>query len=148
MTSTAYCLNSDRAGKLAESWAEAVGWHVTRTIYGPQPDPAGVRDVETNDFDNRQQMTLADMIGGSCGSNSPWYTPVFIDLMDNYNQSVEQNNPNLPNENASGYTMAELESYLVVKPRDWFGYRDHLVNTSNNTPQNNNAASFLFHQYR
>ena len=44
------------------------------------------------------------------GEESSYYTPVFIDLIDEYNQIQEGNGYN---ENVSGYTLYEIQDLLI-----------------------------------
>jgi hypothetical protein len=138
MTYSLYCSPIGGGGRLAESWAEAVGWHVTREVYTPTVDPM-------NDFDNRQRMTLAAIQANStCLSNSSWYTPLFIDLMDNFNQSLTPFN-NLPNDGAANYNIVDLQNYLIARPVNWHLYRSFLeANSANPTEA---AAVQLFNDY-
>jgi hypothetical protein len=138
MSYSAYCSNAGQAGRLAESWAQAVGWHVTRQIYGIQLNP-------WEDFDSMQLTSLNTFAGQSanCASNSAWYTPLFIDLMDNYNQVILLSNR--PNDTVSGYTITELQNFLFAHPTNWYMYRDVLQNNSANPTET--AAVQLFSDY-
>jgi hypothetical protein len=137
MTYEAYCANVGQAGRLAESWAQAVGWHVTREVYGHAANPLG-------DFDHTQLTSLTTMgATGTCVSNGPWYTPLFIDLMDDYNQVVQGGNR--PDDQASGYTIVQLQSFLLARPTNWYSYRTYLENNSSNPTEA--AASQLFSDY-
>jgi hypothetical protein len=140
MSYGAYCLNIGQAGRMAESWAQAVGWHITRIVYAPS-NPTNDSRV---DYDNWQDITLATMgKPATCISNGAWYTPLFIDLIDNYNQNSY--NANYPVDNASGYTITELESFLRARPTNWYMYREYLINNSNNATET--AATQLFSDY-
>jgi hypothetical protein len=137
MSYAAYCSNAGQAGRLAESWAQAVGWHVTRSIYGISTWPF-------DDFDHSQNITLSNMGATStCASNGGWYTPLFIDLIDNFNQNGYSNN--YPLDNAKDYRISQLDSFLVARPNNWYMYRDYLQNNSNNTTET--AAVQLFSDY-
>lgn len=146
MTYAAYCNNSNDGGRLAESWSNAVGWFVTREVYGEQPIGPNGEDPEIRDFDHTQLMTLPAMDGGWCLNNGSWYTPLFIDLMDSYNQFTGQGGGAIPNENASGYDIQQLEGFIIAQPTNWFNYRTHLQNNSANPTEN--AALQLFDDYR
>jgi len=44
-----------------------------------------------------------------------YYTPIFIDLIDNINQRVKYSGLlNYPNDNVTGYTVAKLEQLLYA----------------------------------
>jgi hypothetical protein len=139
MTYLAYCSNAVQAGRMAESWAEAVGWFVTRDVYGTNELSPWL------DFDSNQLMSLAAMNqAGNCLANQdPWYTPLFIDLIDDYNQVVQQSNR--PNDEASGYLISDLQNYLINRPTNWYMYRDWLANNSQNLTEP--AAVQLFADY-
>lgn len=130
MTYLAYCNPSNYSGRLAESWAEGVEWHVNNVIY---------------DFDSDAGLshTLSYIQGKStCLSNGSWYTPLFIDLMDTSNQGAS--NPAYANDQASGFSIGELESYIIQSPKKWFEVRDHIQNSSNPTKT---QAAELFDLY-
>ena len=77
--------------QICESWAEAIQWYITKIEYNElgfnnYDVPGGI-----NDWDNKQWWTA---------SNSHDYTPLFIDLVDDYNQSLlkgEQPTDKCPN---------------------------------------------------
>lgn len=140
MTYTAYCTNAGQAARLAESWAQAVGWHVTRQVYGVSVDPLG-------DFDHTQLTSLGKMheTANCIDYNYPWYTPLFIDLMDNYNQVVQL--ADRPNDVVSGFGITELQNFLIARPTNWYTYRDFLVANSTNTTTQKTNASQLFSDY-
>ncbi|CAH0997975.1 hypothetical protein EMA8858_04110 [Emticicia aquatica] len=122
------------------SWAQAVGWHVTRIIYAPTNPNNNI----LLDFDNWQFTTLTTMgSSASCISNGAWYTPLFIDLVDNFNQvNLQANNPN---DQANGYTITQLQTFLMARPTNWYMYRDYLESNSNNATEA--AAIQLFSDY-
>lgn len=139
MSTGTYCANTGQAGRLAESWAQMVGWFITKQIYGP----AGL-NFTLFDQDGIQNTTIADMsVTATCLSNGAWYTPLFIDLVDDFNQSTTD--PLFPVDNASGYTLQQLQHFLILQPTNWYSYRDLLQNTSNNPTEA--AAVQLFSDY-
>ncbi len=115
--------------KFAESWAQAVGWEITRKVY------ANVSSAIT-DFDNLQGSSLANITNTA-------YTPLFIDLMDNHNQVDDAGVR--PNDLAVGYTIGELENFLKLYPNNWTNYRNHLLN--NNGILNDAHTAYLFDNY-
>jgi hypothetical protein len=144
MSTATYCANSGQAGRLAESWAQMVGWFITKQVYLPAGlNPAGLNFTQF-DQDAIQDRTLANMaVVSTCFSNGAWYTPLFIDLVDNYNQNTWSSN--FPVDNANGYTLQQLQSFLNARPTNWYMYRDHLQNNSSNPTEA--AAVQLFSDY-
>ncbi len=139
MSYEAYCSNAGQAGRLAESWAQMVGWFITKQIYGP----AGL-NFTLFDQDAIQNTTIANMgETATCLSNGAWYTPLFIDLVDDFNQN--NTDPTFPVDNANGYTLNELQSFLFARPTNWYMYRDVLQNNSSNPTEA--AAVQLFSDY-
>jgi hypothetical protein len=141
MSYAAYCSNAGQAGRMAESWAQAVGWHITRIVYAPNNPTNNILD----DVDNTQltSLTAMNQTGNCITDNGPWYTPLFIDLIDNYNQVI--NGSNRPNDQANGYTITQLQSFLMARPTNWYMYRDYLESNSNNATET--AAIQLFSDY-
>lgn len=129
MSYEAYTLNTGQARKLAESWAQAVGWHITREVYGHNANPQ-------LDFDAQQHLSLADVQASD-------YTPLFIDLIDNHNQFDASSGR--PNDLASGYTITQLVNFLFARPTNWYQYRSYLEDNSSNPTEA--AASQLFSDY-
>jgi hypothetical protein len=121
--------------KLAESWAQAVGWQVTNSTYGalgfPPSDPEGL-----------QFYTLDFIQNGPNFQRS--YTPLFIDLIDNYNQFTADTR--YPNEIVTGYNLGQLEGFLKQRPTNWYQLRDHIV-SNNLATQNDTQTINLFNDY-
>lgn len=141
MSYPAYCTNAGQAGRLAESWAQMVGWFITRQVYSS----ASTTQFE---YDSRQSSTLSEMNqAGNCVSigngNASWYTPLFIDLIDNHNQNSISSN--FPVDQANGYSITELQSFLKQRPTNWYMYRDYLEANSSNPTES--AAVLLFSDY-
>jgi hypothetical protein len=141
MNYPAYISNAGQAARLAESWADGVAWHSTQLVYGNVIDPRWNAQV-----DNANQMlSIPDIT-----STFNYYTPLFIDLMDNFNQGDPNLNPssnkaNLPIDIVSGYTMSQLQSFLNARPTNWYMYRDYLETNSTNV--NESQAIQLFSIY-
>ena len=108
MSYSLYVANAGQARRLAESWADGVAWHITRTVYSPSTNP-------WEEVDNGNQLMSLPM-----GT----YTPIFIDLMDNYNQIVQQ--LDRPNDQVSGFTINYLQNVLQQRPINWYMYRDYI----------------------
>jgi len=98
---------------ISESWADAVEWYLTRKDYVKRGETD--YDLPTNtvfrsvNSDNKQWWDV---------NFSHEYTPLFIDLIDDYNQAT-QFEPNLPtdnskpNENITGYWMQTIEDVVL-----------------------------------
>lgn len=108
MSYSLYVANAGQAKRLAESWADGVAWHITRAVYSPSTNP-------WEEVDNGNQLMSLPM-----GT----YTPIFIDLMDNYNQIVQQ--LDRPNDQVSGFTINYLQNVLLQRPINWYMYRDYI----------------------
>ena len=129
MSYETYVLNTGQARKLAESWAQVVGWYITREVYGYTPNPI-------HDFGALQHLTLSTIQNSN-------YTPLFIDLMDSHNQFDTV--LGTPNDEASGYTITQLVNFLYARPTNWYKYRTYLQDNSSNPTEA--AASQLFSDY-
>jgi len=137
-----FVTNTGQAGRLAESWAQAVSWHITREIYST--NPIALTSNILADTEDRQLMSLSQMNQTATAiNNGPWYTPIFIDLVDDYNQVVQQGGR--PNDAASGFFISTLQSYLIQRPNNWYTYRDYL-NANSTNPTKANAVQ-LFSEY-
>lgn len=122
--------------QLAESWAQSVGWFITRDVYSVVSNPSSPWQEE----DALQSLTASEIL------NSPnWaYTPLFIDLMDDYNQS--SGNFARPYDAASGYSLGQLEFILSQVPISWDFYKIHLQDNTTNPIEVN--ALQLFDIYK
>ena len=126
-----YAVGANFNRRLAESWAQAVGWFITARYFGLQP-----QNVTTNIIigESRQGFTLAQI-----QSSDFYYTPVFIDLIDNFNQGN-------PSDQANNYTLSELEATLAQCPKNWYSYRDKLAERTNNPTET--QAIWIFNNYK
>jgi len=92
---------------LIESWAVAVEWMITQREYRER----GIADYSGPDFLRFEPVSFP--IKGSYQdwpiSSSRSYTPVYIDLIDNYNQGLN-GRPII--DNVSGYTLPQIERLL------------------------------------
>lgn len=83
---------------VSESWAICVEWYMTThhypNLFGTLGYMNGYQNWTTTQTDNIE------------------YTPVFVDLMDSYNQGGYYNN-NQSNDNISGYTLKEIQDNLL-----------------------------------
>ncbi|WMN11604.1 hypothetical protein QYS49_38985 [Marivirga salinae] len=114
---------------LYESWADAVEWYLTRKEYiergeADYDDPT-VRGFRNALADNKQWWNFND---------SHEYTPIFIDLIDDYNQAT-QFEPTLPvdnskpNENITGYWMQTIEDVVLKDAYGLTSLRSELKRT-------------------
>ncbi len=127
-----YAFNANFNRKLAESWAQAVGWFITARYYGLQPQNVAT-DIITNESQQTRSLSYIQ-------NQASYYTPVFIDLIDNYNQ------PSNPNDHANNYTLSELEAILAQCPKNWYAYRDKLAEKTNNPTKT--QAIWIFNNYK
>jgi hypothetical protein len=120
--------NSDDV--ILESWGRCVQWRFTNLEYPTRAwsdDGYGVASQRIN--------PLASLTSTN-GSYQRKYTPIFIDLIDNYNQRVQLGDNSLPDDNVSGYTIRQLEDILVGS-RTLTELRNKVFNTyPNNTTRN------------
>ncbi|MEA3504595.1 MAG: hypothetical protein U9R32_05295 [Bacteroidota bacterium] len=65
---------------IIESWAESIEWYITKIEYNELGFP-NYDNPNFYNYDNKQGWT---------SFNSHVYTPLFIDLVDNYNQSLKR----------------------------------------------------------
>jgi hypothetical protein len=90
---------------IIESWADAVQWYITKIEYNWLGNSDYDDPYSYHYIDNHQNWTLSTI------SNRNPYTPLLIDLVDNYNQRIYWGT-NRPNDPISGYTMGNLEQRL------------------------------------
>ena len=79
-----------------ESWATCVQWKVTTDYYDGMFGQTG--------YGGGKQSWTA--------TTSNEYTPIFIDLMDDYNQGRHYGG-SVPNDNVSGYTLKEIQDNIL-----------------------------------
>lgn len=84
-----------------ESWASAVEWKLTTHFY----EELG----ETYDYYPRQNWEPNTLGEGEASC----YTPIFIDLMDAYNQYHPILYPNRPNDVIDGYTISYIQDSIL-----------------------------------
>ncbi len=90
---------------IRESWADAIEWHITDIEYRYHGE-ADYSDPETSFLtgdSHKQWWERSDGLD---------YTPILIDLVDDWNQLTE-NGGIRPDDNVSGYTMADMESQFM-----------------------------------
>ena len=90
---------------IIESWASCVQWKVTTDYY------------EEENFDNRgYNGGLQNWTSNLANSQIIYYTPVFIDLIDNYNQ--HNYIMNAPEDEITGYTLIEIQDNILEESTD------------------------------
>ncbi len=91
------------SNNIGESWARAVQWHLGNIEY------SNLNHLLTHNKLNNIVSTLAIQDWGSKTQNKA-YSPLFIDLVENFNQSIVS--ADYPNDNVTGFTMAQLNNIL------------------------------------
>jgi len=97
-------------GMVRESWANAVEWHISKIEYNERDEP---------DYDNPNFNVNSDPMGRPAdhmqwwnNRNSDEYTPLFIDLVDDFDITGG------PDDRVSGYTMQSLEQTHLINAVD------------------------------
>jgi len=85
-------------GFISESWASCIEWFITTTYYSGHYGTTGYR----NGFQSWNRYFESSHI---------YYTPIFIDLIDSYNQ--HSSNSSTPNDNISEYTLPEIQNNIL-----------------------------------
>lgn len=121
--------------KFSESWASGLEWKITNDVYktltnNPNFYWEGVWSYQH--YKVSQMPTL-------------FYTPLFIDLMDNYNQYIMVDSDK-PNDRVLGFTLAQLETALKANVNNWHGVRSYLI-TNYSTVSTSNYVNYLFYNY-
>jgi hypothetical protein len=96
---------------IVESWATAIKWFVTKLEY------------QERGITNYAEPTYESSVFPMFRAYQSWtlqtddiYTPLFIDIVDRFNQQtmgVSWSNPNLPNDFVQEYTLAGIESQFL-----------------------------------
>ncbi|REC42683.1 hypothetical protein DRF67_20260 [Chryseobacterium pennipullorum] len=132
MFSLLYSGNKQRK-LMIESWAEGVETIVTNDRYTSMFSSNGYGVYRSSTRGThastlvwnglRQHQSISDMNA---------YTPLVIDLVDNFNQSLVLNNPNIPNERVYGYTLAQIQTALNTSRTldQWKGRLESLYSNS------------------
>jgi hypothetical protein len=112
---------------LPESWAQGVEAYITSKIYGDSPK-----------YEWDQDKYLSSILGNG------GYTPIVWDLMDDYNQKIEEN-VLCPVDNVKGYTLNQLESALYTN-YTWKNWKNAIKSNFDNPTEN--KLDELFGQYK
>ncbi len=97
---------------IPESWAVAVEWGLTNLEYKVLGQKYLSPQALSYNFNYGYQSWYL-------GRND-FYTPLFIDLIDDFNQKTYYNGDNRPDDKVKNYTLSSIESIL-------FGVRDYEV---------------------
>lgn len=87
---------------MAESWAQVVGWYCSKEFYKSQGNFG--EDFSLESKKEGLQLVELNRIQHS------FYTPIFIDLLDDFNQN--NTSPSNPIDNISGFTIKQIEDIL------------------------------------
>jgi len=120
---------------IRESWANAVEWHITRIEY--------VMYLHNTNYDNPSvSPNSGDHMQWWTSANSHKYTPLFIDIVDNFNQQTT----NKPDDNVTGYTMGGVENML----KSSYNLDDLGTNLTSNRPAaiSQNQLNILINFYK
>ena len=110
--------------RIYESWADAVEWYITRIEYRWLGnyffDAPGIKFVNGREnpfqYVNNKQNTIWDIYNISHSNYYGEYTPMFIDLVDDFNQRNFHHRNDLPCDeiNQNQYTMGYLEPIVYL----------------------------------
>lgn len=92
--------------KLKESWAVAIEYYMTSTVYGAN----SWCQISGSLFDVARQQWES-----SFSLPKLYYTPLMIDLIDTHNQRVARGKPALLDDPVSGYTLKQFETIIAKK---------------------------------
>lgn len=112
---------------LYESWADAVEWYITQIEY---LDRNVTNYDDPNVFfggDHKQWWRF-----NGIGENNDIYTPIFIDLIDDYNQAFVRGNNNMPTDNIRGFSMRNIERNILPNSYGLTSFRTALRNNAPN----------------
>jgi hypothetical protein len=110
---------------IAESWPVAVEWFITQMEYREK----GISNYGSESYSIPASFPLDRGYQFWTKGTSANYTPIFIDLVDNFNQSSLSSA--LPNDNVSGYTLANIESTFL---KNSYGLSSLRTALKNNKP--------------
>lgn len=106
--------------EIHESWAAAIEWRLTNHHYNNELNKS------YSHYPNYQSW-----YPGNLGDGKTYcYTPLFIDLMDNYNQGA--NNSRYPNDKISGYDITFIQNNIIPTSRSLETFHTALKNNKIN----------------
>jgi len=108
--------------RIAESWAEAVEWYITKIEYhwlgNYFYDEPGIRYVNGTEnpfrYVNNKQNTIWNVYNITHNNFYGKYTPLFIDLVDDFNQRNFYHRNDLPYDEINQYTLGYLEPIVYL----------------------------------
>jgi hypothetical protein len=107
---------------IAESWPVAVEWYITSLEYRSR----GIANYGSETYSIPASYPLDRAYQYWTKSTSADYTPIFIDLVDSFNQSSSYFST--PNDQVTGYTLAGIESNFLKHVYGQTSLRDQLKN--------------------
>ncbi|MEW2920036.1 hypothetical protein AB1A65_01115 [Muricauda sp. ANG21] len=128
---------------MAESWAIGVETEVTNNRYRELNSNYRATGSIGNNFPLNLYKSDKQNREIKHGSNYE-YTPIVIDLIDDFNQRVEFNNPARPVDRVKGYTLKQIQSSLhgTRGPHSW---KQRLKSQHNNPTEG--YVDELFNEY-
>lgn len=122
-----FFLNTRGAGctlqTMAESWALGVETVVTNDRYlGLNPNYVGSNNISDISTDINKRLYNSDRQEKLIEHKSDYeYTPIVIDLVDDFNQKVQINDQSLPIDRVRGYTLKQIQTSLNTSrgPHTW-----------------------------
>ncbi len=129
---------------IKESWAEFVQWYLTMLEYRALGLPQANLDF-LDEWLNYQWWPYEDRISLNIDSK-PEYTSIFIDLVDDFDQSINSDiNHTYPADWVTGYTASKLNEILM----DSYGWASLKSNLKSNKPAGvtNALIDHLFKRY-
>ena len=121
---------------LPESWAVGVEWKITNDVYVKN------KWLKQKNYhlykDYYQAFTISSIVGNE------GYTPLVIDMIDTYNQGIYSKS--YPNDQVTGYTLAQLEDALPGSLGSWWRWKTRLKDMYNNKTENH--LDYLFRTYK
>lgn len=94
---------------IRESWPVAVEWYITSMEYRNK----GIANYGTENYQITASYPLDRAYQYWTKSTNPEYTPIFIDLVDSYNQISGYPSLPVPNDQVTGYNLAGIEFQLL-----------------------------------
>jgi len=113
--------------KIYESWADAVEWALTNDEYHTMGARFGGNAANDYNCEWTNQLMWPNV-------TLKEYSPIFIDLMDNFNQRNSgytggiwhPGDVTLPNDLISGYTLSYIQDNILTNSRGYSSLRDEV----------------------
>jgi hypothetical protein len=125
----------DSNGFIKESTASYIGWYLGEGYYksigwikpiGSNPDRTG------NENQTWTRNSNSTSVIGLSVSNSGWYSPLYIDMTDDYNQGAS--NTSRPNDNITGVSASAIWNIISTSSDYWTQVRPKIVNLVGTQP--------------